>query len=131
MSWWWLKRAKLVSKAVCCTVPSTLVGEQGFWMCGFIPGYITLPGLPLCAALRQTSAGYGEKLSLLCALCQGDLYFCSALLVLVIEVNSLLKWHLFISRKPSRFRTSSAALVPSGGNVEDGKIKKMNQPISL
>lgn len=51
--------------------------------------------------------------------------------VLVIQVNSLLNRHLFISRKPSRFRTSSAALVPSGGNVEDRKIKKMNQPLSL
>jgi len=51
--------------------------------------------------------------------------------VLVIQVNSLLNQNFFISRRASQFRTSSAALVPSGGNAEHEKIKKMNQPTPL
>lgn len=73
--------------------------------------------------------GAGGKLSLLCTLSHGDLCFCSTLCC--SSNTSLLNQHLFISRRASRFRTSSAALVPSGGNTDHGKIKKMNQPISL
>lgn len=43
--------------------------------------------------------------------------------VLVIQANSLLNQHLSIGRRASWFRTSSAALVPLGGNKEHRKIK--------
>lgn len=51
--------------------------------------------------------------------------------VTAIQDNSFLNSYLFIGRRASRFRTSSAAFVPSGGKAEHGKIKKMNQLITL
>lgn len=99
---------------------------------GFIPGFIALPIVYFTCCPLPSSSWLLMRIWLYPVLSPTESFaFVQHFFVLVIQTNSLLSQYFFISRRASQFRTSSAALVPSGGNREDGKIKKINRTISL
>lgn len=134
-----LKELNQLAELVAALAPPSLWGREASGyvaiclVLGFIPGFTALPRVPSTRCPPPSNVRVLARRWVYSVLSPAEpfIFVQHFFVVLVMQTNSLLNQRLFISRKASQFRTSSAALLPSGENAEDGKIKKMNQAISL